>query len=66
MTHLLPAARACCQHSSPGASREGGWALPAAVLMQMGRGVTQLQPWDAQPDVPPGWMGNGGRPGPSV
>lgn len=44
MTHLLPAGRASRQHSSPGASQEGGWALPAAVLMQMGWEVTSCSP----------------------
>lgn len=66
MTHLLPAGWASRQHGSPGALREGGWALPAAVPMQTGWEVTGGSPGMHSSLCTPGRVGNRGRPGPSV
>lgn len=66
MTYLLPAGWASRQHGSPGALREGGWALPAAVPMQTGWDVTGCSPGMHNPLYTPGRVGNRGRPGPSV
>lgn len=58
MTHLLPAGRASCQHSSPGAWQEGVWALPAAVLIKTGWEVPGCSPGCTTPRVPH-WVGDG-------
>lgn len=48
-------------------SLTGGWlGFASSCADADGQGGHQLQPWDAQPDVAPGRVGNGGRPGPCV